>query len=445
MSLSHKIPQNCLFLVGGAVRDQLMGVPVQDHDFVVIHHSPSMMIDYGFSQVGRDFPVFLDEHGQEFALARVERKTAEGYLGFETHIDGVTLEEDLKRRDLTINAMAKDTNGQLIDPFGGRDDLENKILRHVSEAFAEDPVRVLRVARFMARYGHLGFQVAPETMDLMKAMVKQGEVKNLVAERVWMEFVKATQTPKPSLFLRTLHECGALKDVLPEVDTLYGVPQVATYHPEIDTGIHTEMVLDQACKLAPNNVNIAFAALTHDLGKAVTPQEEWPKHHNHEELGLEPLATLVKRWKVPSDAKILAEKVCFYHLHAHRCLESKPGTLLKLVTGVGLNHPHRFEEFIVCCEADKRGRLGLELGDYPQADFLRSVHEAIKSVSGQEFADAGMDGLQIKEKMREARLKAITQVRGKMKKQIKEAKQENGLTNPLLDQATDKILSPKLR
>ena len=437
MTLVNKIPSTCVFLVGGAVRDQLMGRVVEDNDFVVINHTPEMMLGYGFSQVGRDFPVFLDDQGQEFALARVERKTSEGYLGFETKTDGVSLEEDLKRRDLTINAMALNSQGSLIDPFGGKQDLDNKLLRHVGDAFSEDPVRVLRVARFMARFSHLGFKVAPETMQLMRDIVARGEVKNLVAERVWMEFVKSTHTQTPSMFLRTLHECGALAHVLPEVDALYGVPQVSTWHPEVDTGIHTEMVLDQACRLAPQNINVAFAALTHDLGKALTPKNDWPKHHNHEELGLEPLKKVVARWKVPTDAKLLAEKVCEFHLHAHRSLESKPGTLLGLLEGVGLNHPTRFEEFVLACEADKRGRLGLETHPYPQASFLRKVHQSAKDVSGQAFADAGLSGLQIKEKMREMRLRAITKTRGEMRRDQKTA------TNDTDDVTTRSSPKPK--
>lgn len=420
-SISSLLDQDRVFLVGGAVRDRLMGTPSADQDYVVVGYTPDAMLSFGFQQVGKHFPVFLDEKGEEYALARIERKTGAGYHGFATETDNVTLEQDLSRRDLTINAMAMDMNGNLVDPFGGQKDIQTKTLRHVGDAFSEDPVRVLRIARFAARYSD--FSIAPETMTLMKRMVADGEVDHLVPERVWAEFAKSIQTHKPSRFLSVLRECGALARILPEVDALYGVPQVPLHHPEIDTGIHTEMVLDQACQLAPGNVRVAYAALTHDLGKALTPKDMWPKHHDHETLGQAPLKVLSERLKVPSDCLALAEAVCVYHLHAHRCLESRTGTILKLLTAVNYRHPTRLEEFVLACEADKRGRLGLEAGDYPQANLLRHVAQNLKKVSGQKYADLGLAPLEIKEKIHRDKLRVVTQsiheFKGKPKTQPK--------------------------
>lgn len=414
---SSLLPKENVFLVGGAVRDALMGEPVRDHDYVVVGVSIAQMQEAGFVSVGKDFPVFLDPtNKEEYALARVERKTGPGYHGFATEVNGVSLEEDLLRRDLTINAMAMDWKGSIIDPFGGQKDLANKVLRHVSEAFAEDPLRVLRVARFACRYPD--FTIAPQTMDLMKSMVNNGEVDALVAERVWLEFTKVAKTPKPSRFLAVLHECGALAKILPEVDALYGVPQVALHHPEIDTGIHTEMVVDQAAKIAPGNVRVVFAALTHDLGKAKTPSEQWPKHHDHEQLGLQPLQQVAARWKIPADHNELAKAVCELHLNCHRLLESRTGTILRLIEKLdGFRNPVRVQEFALACEADKRGRLGMEHGDYPQARLLQMAFDAAKTVSGKPFVEQGLTGLEVKEAIRDARLRAIRQAQNDFKRE----------------------------
>lgn len=420
---SSLLPSANVFLVGGAVRDALLGLPVRDHDYVVVGLTVDEMQSRGFVSVGKDFPVFLDpQDKEEYALARVERKTGPGYHGFEVSTNGVTLEDDLSRRDLTINAMAMSELGEIVDPFGGQNDLQNKVLRHVSEAFAEDPLRVLRVARFACRYPD--FSVAPETMNLMKEMVKNGEVDHLVPERVWMEFVKTATTEKPSRFLAVLHECGALARVLPEVDALYNVPQVAQFHPEIDTGIHTEMVMDQAARLAPGNSKILFSAMTHDLGKAVTPKDLWPKHHDHEQLGLKPLAELAARLKVPSDHNELAKSVCALHLNCHRLTESRTGTFLRLMESLdAFRNPQKLYDFTVACEADKRGRLGMEDGDYPQAQMLISFFEAAKSVSAKQFVEQGFQGLEVKEKLRDARLRVIRQAQNEYNAMVK-AEQE---------------------
>ena len=403
------LPADQVFLVGGAVRDHVLGREVRDRDFVVVGLTSEDMISRGFAPVGKDFPVFLDPtNNEEYALARQERKTAPGYHGFSVECVGVTLEEDLARRDLTMNAMAMDSLGRIIDPFGGQADLAAGVLRHVSDAFAEDPVRVLRVARLSARFG---FVVHDDTLELMRRMVGNGEVDHLVAERVWMEWSKACSDPTPSRFLSVLRDCGALARVLPEVDALYGVPQNATYHPEIDTGIHTEMVCDVVAAIAPGNVRVAFAALTHDLGKALTPSDEWPKHLGHETGGLEPLEGLIKRWKVPTDAAQLAKAVCAHHLTAHQAQDVRTGTLLRLLESVdGLRNAQRWEEFILACMADKRGRLGMTNDDYPQADLLRAVRVAARGVSGQAFADRGLPVDQIKEEIYRERLRAIKKV-----------------------------------
>lgn len=419
---SKLLPPENVFLVGGAVRDHLLGVANKDHDYVVVGKTPQEMTDLGFAQVGKDFPVFLDPQDKnEYALARIERKTGVGYHGFAVECEGVTLEQDLERRDLTINAMAMGFDGKIIDPFGGQRDLDQKVLRHVGPAFGEDPLRVLRVARFAARYADLGFTVSTDTMDMMREMVARGEVDHLVAERVWLEFTKACSTPKPSVFLRVLHECGALARILPEVDALYGVPQAPQYHPEIDTGVHTEMVLDMAVQLAPGDVAVAFAALTHDLGKALTPKDELPKHLGHEKSGLIPLEGLIKRWKTPTDAAELARTVCVYHLHAHRALESRTGTLLDLIERCdGLRRPDKFKSFVLACEADKRGRLGWENYDYPQRDLLLKALDVARSVSGRELAEQGLSGLEIKEEMRKRRLRVIKTAQGVFAREQKE-------------------------
>jgi tRNA nucleotidyltransferase (CCA-adding enzyme) len=325
-----------IYLGGGAVRDGLLGRPVVDRDFVVVGSTPEAMRSLGYRPVGKDFPVFLHpETGEEHALARTERKSGHGYRGFEVHSDAaVTLEQDLARRDLTINAIARDADGTLTDPFGGVRDIEARVLRHVSPAFVEDPLRVLRVARFAARFAPLGFTVAEETMALMRQMVEAGEVDHLVAERVWTETRRALGEAQPSAFVRVLRACGALAVLLPEVDALYGVPQRAEFHPEVDTGVHLELVLDMAAKLAPGDDVVGFCALTHDLGKALTPTAELPRHVGHEHRGLAPLRELTARLKVPTEHAALAELVCREHLNAHRALELKPATVLKLLTAL---------------------------------------------------------------------------------------------------------------
>lgn len=407
-----------IYLVGGAVRDALLGRPVKDRDWVVVGQSPEAMLSAGYQQVGADFPVFLHPlTKEEHALARTERKTGVGYHGFVVDAsESVTLEEDLARRDLTINAIAQAENGVLIDPFGGQKDIESRVLRHVSAAFAEDPVRVLRVARFAARYAQDGFTVAPETMDLMRQMVAAGEVDHLVPERVWAEFCKAAETNQPSVFLRVLHDCGALARVLPEVDALYGIPQVAEHHPEVDTGIHTEMVLDMAVALAPGRIDVAFAALTHDLGKALSPVDQLPKHLGHEKGGLKPLADVVKRWKVPTDSARLAAQVCEHHLTMHRIFQVRTGTALDLLENLrAFQHPERLTAFAVACEADARGRLNFTDRAYPQSAHLHALLEAGRTVSAEPFVQAGKTGPAIGLAVKRERLRLMHEVHGPMR------------------------------
>jgi len=403
-----------IYLVGGAVRDKLLDRPVTDHDHVVVGARPEDMLEKGFRPVGKDFPVFLHPRtNEEYALARTERKTGHGYHGFAFHADpSVTLEEDLARRDLTINAMAEAEDGQLVDPFQGQRDLEQRLLRHVSPAFAEDPVRLLRVARFAARFAPLGFTVAPDTMALMQQMVRDGEVDHLVPERVWQETRKALAEARPSAFLRVLRESGALAVLFPEVDALYGVPQRAEFHPEIDTGIHVEMVLDMAARIAPGNDVVGFCALTHDLGKALTPADVLPRHLGHEHAGVAPLHRLVARLKVPTEHAVLAEQVCREHLNAHRAFELKPATVLRLLGSLdALRRPERLDLFLAACEADKRGRLGHEEDDYPQADYLRRARDAAAAVRSEPFVADGLKGPAIGEAMAKARTAAIAALR----------------------------------
>lgn len=402
-----------IYLVGGAVRDKLLGRTVADRDYVVVGARPEELQARGFKPVGKDFPVFLHpETGEEYALARTERKTGRGYHGFAFHADpSVTLEQDLERRDLTINAMAEDEHGTLVDPFGGARDLAARVLRHVSPAFVEDPVRVLRVARFAARYAPLGFTVAEETLALMRHMVEDGEVDHLVPERVWAETQRALAEPQPSAFLRTLRACGALAVLFPEVDALYGVPQRAEFHPEVDTGAHMELVLDAAARLAPGDALIGFCAFVHDLGKALTPKDEWPRHVMHEVRGVAPLRALCARLKVPADYAALAELVCRHHLVAHQALELRPGTVLELLEQLdAFRRGERLEVFLQACEADKRGRRGLADAAYPQADYLRAAFAAAAAVKAAPFVAQGLTGPAIAEAMRRARLAAIATV-----------------------------------
>lgn len=401
-----------IYLVGGAVRDELLNYPVKERDWVVVGATPEEMLAQGFTQVGKDFPVFLHpQTGEEYALARTERKTAAGYYGFAVHADpDVTLEDDLRRRDLTINAMARDAEGNLVDPYGGLADLEARILRHVSPAFAEDPVRILRLARFAARYAHLGFTVAEETLQLMRSMVDAGEVDALVAERVWQEWARALAERTPSRFVEVLRECGALSRLAPELECLFGVPQPEKYHPEIDTGRHSLLALDQAARLSTSGP-VRFAALLHDLGKGLTPQSEWPSHRGHEERGVDALQTLCERFKVPNDYRDLAVLACRWHRHVHKALELKPGSILKLLEGCdALRRPQRFHDLLLACEADARGRTGLEDRDYPQADYLRQCLEAARAVDARRFVEQGLKGPAIAEAMRQARNRAIAAV-----------------------------------
>ncbi|MGN6521504.1 MAG: multifunctional CCA addition/repair protein, partial [Dokdonella sp.] len=399
-----------IYLVGGAVRDRLLGREVADRDFVVVGATPEEMRAAGYRPVGKDFPVFLHPTTQEeYALARTERKTGRGYHGFAFHADpSVTLEQDLERRDLTINAMATDEQGELVDPFDGRRDLEQRVLRHVSPAFVEDPVRVLRVARFAARYAPIGFRIADETLALMRRMVDDGEVDHLVAERVWTETRKALGEPAPSAFVRALRECGALRVIFPEVDALYGVPQRAEFHPEVDTGRHIELVLDQAARLAPGDDLVGWCALVHDLGKALTPPQELPRHVMHEQRGREPVRAISARLKVPAEHAALAELVCRFHLDAHRAFELRPETVLKLLESLdAFRRPERVARFLAACEADKRGRLGLADEPYPQGGYLRAAHTAARAIDAAPFVAQGITGPGIGDAVRRARMAAI--------------------------------------
>lgn len=401
------------FLVGGAVRDGLLGLPVEERDYVVVGATPTELLRRGFRQVGRDFPVFLHPITQdEYALARTERKTAPGYRGFVVHADPrVTLEQDLERRDLTINALAQAPDGTLVDPFGGRADLEARVLRHVSPAFAEDPVRILRVARFAARFANLGFQVAPETLALMARMVEAGEVDALVAERVWQELSRALAEDRPSVFFEVLRACGALARLLPELDRLWGVPQPEKWHPEIDTGIHAMLVLDMAARLSPEP-EVRFAALCHDLGKGTTPREIWPSHRGHEERSVALLDALCDRFRVPNPFRALARITARYHGLVHKLDELRDGTILDLLEGAdAFRRPERFQQMLIACEADYRGRTGYAERPYHQGEALRQVHAAAARVDAGAIAREAQERGQIPDLIRRARLGAICAAR----------------------------------
>ncbi|MDS4041133.1 MAG: multifunctional CCA addition/repair protein [Candidatus Competibacter sp.] len=402
-----------IYLVGGAVRDDLLGLPVKERDWVVVGATPDDLLARGFRPVGKDFPVFLHPGThEEYALARTERKTAPGYHGFSIHAaPDVTLEDDLLRRDLTINAMARDVRGRLIDPCCGARDLESRWLRHVSPAFAEDPVRILRVARFSARYAPLGFQIAPETLDLMRTMVASGEVDSLVPERVWAETVRALSEFRPGWFIETLRACGALARIFPELDRLFGVPQPPAHHPEIDTGVHTLLALEQAVGLAADAVT-RFAVLVHDLGKGTTPPDEWPRHLGHELRGADSVRVLCQRLRIPNMYRELGVLTARFHTHCHRALELRPKTLLNILRGLdALRKPQRFEQFLVACEADARGRLGLEHRAYRQGALMRRVHQVAAGVQAQPLVKQGLSGLALAEALQRERLAAITEAR----------------------------------
>jgi tRNA nucleotidyltransferase (CCA-adding enzyme) len=402
-----------VYLVGGAVRDELLGIEVMERDWVVVGASREELARLGYREVGRDFPVFLHpETREEYALARRERKVAPGYRGFSVEFGPeVTLEEDLSRRDLTINAIARAPDGTLVDPFGGRRDLESRILRHVSPAFVEDPVRVLRIARFAARFAPRGFRVAPDTLELMRGMVAKGEVDALVPERVWQESEKALRESAASTFFKVLRDCGALARIYPEIDALFGVPQPPRWHPEIDTGVHTLMVLDQAVRLS-GETPIRFAALVHDLGKATTPPAAWPGHHGHEERSVALIEALAARLKVPGEYRDLAVIVARHHGNVHRAFELKPRTILELIEKAdALRRPERFAAALLACEADARGRLGLEDEPYPQRQYLLAAQSAASAVKPAAEELAARSGPDIAEHLRRRRLEAITNVR----------------------------------
>ena len=397
------------YLVGGAVRDALLGIVPGDRDWVVVGESPESMAAAGFRPVGADFPVFLHPRtSEEYALARTERKSAPGYKGFVFHADpGVTLEQDLARRDFTVNAIARDADGTLIDPFNGQADLKARVLRHVSPAFAEDPVRILRAARFMARFAPLGFSMAEETLVLMRSMVVAGEVNHLVPERIWQEVRAGLASPRPSAFLQTLRACGALDVLLPEVDVLYGIPQRPEYHPEIDTGRHIEMVCDMAAHLAPGDALIGFAALLHDLGKGLTPADQWPKHIAHEHHGLAPVQAVCARWKVPSEYAAMAAHACREHLNVHRLQELRPETVHDLLARIdAFRRPERVAQLALICESDKRGRLGMTEDSYTQGSLLQRCFQAAVEVRAADLP-GNLAGPAVGEALRKARIEAI--------------------------------------
>lgn len=395
------------YLVGGAVRDRLLNYPYHEHDWVVVGATPQQMLDLGYQQVGKDFPVFLHpQTKEEHALARTERKNGKGYTGFSVYASpDVTLEQDLQRRDLTINAIAQADDGTLVDPFDGVGDIKNKILRHVSAAFAEDPLRVLRVARFYARYAHLGFTVATETLALM-AQLSQ-ELDTLSPERVWQETAKALSEQTPQAYFQLLFDTGALTVLMPELAALWGVPQPAKWHPEIDTGVHTLLVLQQAAVLS-SRLDIRFAALVHDLGKGVTKPELWPSHHGHEHTGLPLIKQLCDRLRVPNDCRDLALLVCEYHQIIHRAKELKSSTVLKLFDAIDLwRKPERLEAILLSCTADLRGRTGFDQAEYPQADYLQKLADAARQVTAKDLVAQGLKGEAIKQGLQLARLAAI--------------------------------------
>ena len=402
-----------LYLVGGAVRDKLLGYPFTEKDWVVVGATPEELTNQGYQRVGSDFPVFLHpETKEEYALARTERKSGRGYKGFQFFTDtSVTLEQDLSRRDLTINAMAEDSQGNLIDPYNGQQDLNDKVLRHVSDAFAEDPLRVLRVARFAARYQYLGFIIAEETMSLMADITASGELQFLTAERVWTETEKALKEKSPRTYIEILRQCNALRILFPEIDQLFGVAQRADYHPEIDTGIHVLMALDQITALDDDSAS-RFAVLVHDLGKGITPKDILPKHTGHEERGVPLVNNLCDRLKTPNRYRELAIAVSRYHLLSHKVKELRPVTILKILKGIGaLRQPEKLAQFIRCCESDARGRLGFENTVYEPGLWLTKVFEAIRSIDNQEFIQQGLSGKQLGDAIDKRRQQLITELK----------------------------------
>ena len=435
-----------VYLVGGAVRDQLLNRAVKDHDYLVVGATVDKMLSLGFKQVGKDFPVFLHPNTKdEYALARTEKKQGQGYTGFTCYAEpDVTIEQDLFRRDLTVNAMAKSQNGEIIDPYNGQQDIKNRILRHVSNAFIEDPLRVLRVARFAARYYSYGFTIADETIELMTKISTSGELSTLSAERVWQEMERSLsedispegispedanyestdstnkqKQANPEVFFQILHQCQALKVIWPELDILWGIPNPAQWHPEICSGVHTMMVLQQAVLLTKNNKNktaIRFAALCHDLGKGLTASEHWPSHRGHEKAGLPLVEKISKQLKIPTYCKQLALKVCEHHLHCHKAYQLKPSTLLKIFNQLDVwRKPQEFDDFLIACKSDFLGRLGFENRPYPQEEYLKKAMLAASQVNAKIFVEQGLQGIEIKEAIAKARLNTIKKIKDEYK------------------------------
>lgn len=400
-----------VYKVGGAVRDRLLGRPVNDVDWVVVGTDVDEMLRRGFHPVGSDFPVFLHpETGDEYALARTERKTGVREGRFAVHATpDVTLVEDLARRDLSINSMAEDEHGNVIDPYGGRSDLQARLLRHVAPAFAEDPIRVLRVARFAARYAPLGFTVAPETLALMSEIANSGQLSALTAERMWKEIARALMEPSAHVFFEVLRSCGALKALIPELDALFGIAQPAEHHPEIDTGIHVLMVLSQACRF-DQPLPVRWAVLTHDLGKGLSPIDTLPAHHGHEKAGLSLVRKVNSRFKVPTEAAWLAQVVCEFHTQLHTVYKLRPATVLSLLERLdAFRRPEQLKAFVSACEMDARGRTGFEDREYPNAGYLTEAAEAARKIQAAPFVARGLQGKAIAKAMREGRLLALKQ------------------------------------
>lgn len=414
-----------IYLVGGAVRDQLLNLPVQDRDWVVVGATPQDLLSQGYQRVGKDFPVFLHpQTKEEYALARTERKSGSGYTGFICDFSpDISLKQDLCRRDLTINAIAQDKQGNFYDPYHGISDLNQRILRHVSPAFTEDPLRVLRVARFAARYHYLGFSIAAETLQLMRRLTEQGELQYLTAERVWQETEKALNEPNPEIYFETLRQVGALAVLFPEIDALYGVPNPPQYHPEIDSFVHTMLVLQQAVALTEHTAlhksAVRFAAVCHDLGKALTPKHILPHHYGHEQAGVAPLKQLSHRLKIPAYFQELAELTCIYHSHIHKAFELRPETVLKLFNRLDIwRKPQRFEELLLVCVADSRGRKGFETVEYPQKAFINELYQATLTVDIQQVIADGFQKEGIRNELNRRRKFAIEQRRTEISPQF---------------------------
>ena len=405
-----------IYLVGGAVRDQLLNLPVKDRDWLVVGATPETLLQQGYQQVGKDFPVFLhpDTH-EEYALARTERKSGSGYTGFTCYAaPDVTLEDDLQRRDLTINAIAYSAKGEYIDPYHGIDDIHAKLLRHVSDAFSEDPLRVLRVARFAARFAPLGFTIAPETMSLMQEMTNSGELNALTAERVWKETEKALHSQAPQVYFEILHQCGALKILFPEINALFGVPAPKKWHPEIDTGIHTMMVLAMASRLT-DDIAVRFSALCHDLGKGVTPVENWPHHHGHGPAGVPLVEALCQRYRIPNQIRDLAKLAAKYHDHLHRIEKMRPSKIIRLFDAIDAwRKPERIDQLAIISEADARGRQGAENLPYPQGIFFRQAFKIANQVDVKSIVSRGLKGSAIREALTKQREVAIIEWKSRL-------------------------------